>query len=134
LRCPCKTHDDTGHTALGIAVPLQVLRDGDEDTGWKRHVEDSVSLLATLLELLDVFPQIDERVVLVVLAGDISAETTELLQLLFHILRRCLDIGLDAAKVLLVVHLRPGVPNDLDILGEEAISVLCGVKTMRRSS
>jgi hypothetical protein len=118
------THNDASNAVLGVAVALQVLRDGDEDARRKRHVEDPVRLLATLLELLDVFPQVDEGVVLVVLARDIGAVTAEFLQLLFHILCGCLDVGLDALEVLLVVHLRPGVSDNLDILREEVVAVL----------
>ena len=106
-----------------------MLRDRDEDAGWECHVEHPVCLLPTLLELLQVFPQGDERVILIVLAGYVCAEAAELVQLLLEVLRRCLDVGFDAAKVLFVVHLRPGITDDLDILREEIVSVLCGALT-----
>jgi hypothetical protein len=125
------THDNTSNALGRIAVALQVLRHGDEDAGGKSHVEHPVRFLATLLKLLHMFLELNERIILIVLAGDVGAEAAELLQLLLDFLRRCLDVGLDAAKVLFVIHLRPGITHDLDIFGKEVVSVLSCVNTRR---
>jgi hypothetical protein len=36
----------------------------------------------------------------------------------------CLDVGLDALEVLLVVHLRPRISDNANILGEEVVAML----------
>jgi hypothetical protein len=76
------TYNNARDAVLGIAVALQVLRNGDENTGRESHVEYPVVLLATLLKLLHVLLELDEGLVLVVLAGNVRAEAAELLQLL----------------------------------------------------
>jgi hypothetical protein len=68
--------------------------------------------------------QLNEGLVLVVLAGNVCAVTAELLQLLLELLRGCLDVGLDAPEVLLVVHLRPRISDDANVLGKEVVAVL----------
>lgn len=75
------THDNTGQAVRGVAVPLQLLRHGDEHTRGQRHVEHTVLLLSlpTLLDLLKVLVEVYERVVLVVLARHVSAQLAELL-------------------------------------------------------
>jgi hypothetical protein len=80
-KCKCcyGTHNDTRDAVLRITIALQVLRDGNENARRKCHVKDPVRFLATLLKLFDVFPQVDERVILIVLTGDVGAETTEFL-------------------------------------------------------
>lgn len=79
--------------AIGwIAVALQMLRDCYEDTRRESHVEYSVSLLAALLQALQVLSEVDERLVVIILARDVGAHPTELLQLLFHILGRSLYV------------------------------------------
>lgn len=79
-RHPRSTHNNTGQALLGVAVALQLLRDGNEDTGGQGHVENPVGLLslAAGLNLLEVLVKVDERVILVVLAGDVGAEGAEL--------------------------------------------------------
>ena len=75
------THNNTGKTTLGVAVALQLLGHGDENTRGQRHVEDAVVLLAalaTLLDLLEVLVEVDKRLVLVVLTGDVGAQLAEL--------------------------------------------------------
>jgi hypothetical protein len=62
------TYNNARDAVLGIAVALQVLRNGDENTGRESHVEYPVVLLATLLKLLHVLLELDEGLVLVVLA------------------------------------------------------------------
>lgn len=118
------TYNDTGNAFCGVAASLQVLGDNREHTGRQRHVEQTVRLFAPLLEVFQVLVQVQERVVLVVLAGDICAELAEVLQHLLHIFGRGLDVRLDSAQVLLVVHLRSGIADDLDVLGQELIAIL----------
>lgn len=118
------THNNSRNAILWIAVTLQMLRDCDEDAWWERHVEYPVSLAAALLELFEMLVQLNERLVLVVLARDVCAIATELLQLLLKLLCRCLDVGLDALEVLLVVHLRPCISYNANVLGEEVVAVL----------
>jgi hypothetical protein len=120
------TYNDPRNAVLGVAVALQVLGDWDEDAGWERHVEYPVRLLAALLQLAQVLFELDKGLVLVVLAGDICAEAAELLQLLLNLLCGCLDVRLDALEVFLVVHLRPCIADDANILGEEVVAVLRG--------
>ena len=52
------------------------------------------------------------------------AKTTEFLWLCLHILCGCLDIGSDPSDVLGAVHLGSGVPDNLDVFGEELVTVL----------
>lgn len=118
------TYDDTGETVLGVAVALQLVGDGDENTGGQSHVEDSVLLLLALLDLIEVVVEVDERVVLVILTGDVGAELAEAVELLFDFLGRDLDVGSHTLKVFFLVHLCPGISNDLDVLGEEFVAVL----------
>lgn len=70
------------------------------------------------------FPQVDERFILVVLSGNISAHAAEIVQLLLHLLCWCLYVGLDSLEVFLMVHLRPGISHNLNIFGKEIVSVL----------
>ncbi len=101
-----------------------MLRDCDEDTGRKSHVEYPVVLLLALLNLLHVLLKLDEGLVLVVLARDVRAEFAELVQLLLQFLCGGLDVRLDALEILLAVHLRACISNDVDVLREEVVSVL----------
>lgn len=110
------THDNSGNATLWIAVLLEVLRNGGEYGRWQSHVEDSVLLLATLLKLLQMLLEFLERFVLVVLATNVRTYFGELFQLLFHILGWCLDVRLDSLEELLVIHLRSGISDDLDVL------------------
>jgi hypothetical protein len=68
--------------------------------------------------------QLNEGLILVVLARDVRAEAAELFQLLLKLLCWCLDVGLDALEVLVVVHLRPRISDDANVLGEEVVAVL----------
>ena len=69
------------------------------------------------LQILQVLIELGETVVAVVLTRDIGADGAELLQLLFHILRGRLDVRSDSPNVLFVIHLSPGVTDDLDVFG-----------------
>lgn len=75
------THNNTGKTALGVAVALKLFRHRNENTGGQSHVEDTVRLLslATFLNLFKVLVEVDEGVVLVILTGDVGAECAELI-------------------------------------------------------
>ena len=101
-----------------------MLRNRDEDAGRKRHVEDPVTLLPAVLQLLQVFPQVHKRLVLIVLTRDVRTRLAELLELIFHIRSRNLDIGLDSFEVLFTIHLRPRISDNLHIFGQEAVSML----------
>lgn len=117
-------YNDTGNTALWVAIALQVLRNCDEDTGRKSHIEDAVGLLAALFNLLHVLLELNERVILVVLTRDIGAEVAEFVQLLLQVLCGGLDVRLDALEVFLAVHLGARISDDADVLGKEVVSVL----------
>jgi hypothetical protein len=125
------TYNNARNAVLGIVVALQVLRHWDEDTGRESHVEYPVVLLATLLKLLQVLLELDEGLILVVLARDVRAETAELLQLLLQLLCGGLDVGLDALEVLVVVHLCSRISDNADVLGEKVVAVLCWWSTER---
>jgi hypothetical protein len=122
--CRWITYNHPRDAVLGVAVTLQVLGDCDKDTGRKSHVEYPVVLFAALLKLLQMLLELLEGIILVVLARDVCAETTELLQLLLEILCRRLDVGFDALEVFLMVHLCPRVSDDANVVREEAIAVL----------
>jgi hypothetical protein len=126
FQCSCRSnaYNNARDAVLGVVVALQVLRDCDEDTGGERHVEDAVVLLAALLELLEVLLKLDERLVLVVLAGNVRAVADKLLELLLQLLCGGLDVRLDALEVLLVVHLCARISDDANILGKEVVAVL----------
>jgi hypothetical protein len=68
--------------------------------------------------------QLNEGLVLVILTRDVRAVATELLQLLLELLCWCLDVGLDALEVLLVVHLCSRISDDANVLGEDVVAVL----------
>lgn len=124
---PESTYNNTSNALGRVAAPLQVLRHNGEDTGRQCHVEQPMCLLAPLLQLLQVLVEALERLVLVVLSGDVGAKLAEVLEHLLHILSRSLDVRLDSAEVLLVVHLGSGISDDLDILGQELVAVLRGL-------
>lgn len=132
--CRWRTHNDPRDTVLRIAVALQVLRDCNEHTGRESHVKYPVGLLATLLELPQVLFELLERLVLIVLAGDVRAEAAELFQLLLQFLCWCFDVGLDALEILVVVHLRPRISDDANVFWEEVVSVLFRWSTEKRGS
>jgi len=119
-----RTYDDSRDPVLGVAVALQVLGDCDEDTWGKCHVEYPVGLLATILDLCHVLFELEEGLVLVVLARNVCAETTELVQLLFNLLCGGLDVRLNSLKVLFMVHLCSRITDNSNILGQEVVSVL----------
>lgn len=118
------TYDNTSNAVLGVAALLQVLRDNSENGGGESHVEEAMRFGATGLELLKVLLKLVEGLILVVLARDVSANLGELLKLVFNFFGRSLDVGLDAAEILLVVHLRAGVTDNSAVLGEELVAVL----------
>lgn len=97
-QCPVRkfrspaTHDNTGNAVLRVAVSLQLIGDGDEDARGQSHVEDPVLFLLPLLNLLKVLCKVDERLILVVLSGDVGAELAEAVQLLLNLLRGGLDV------------------------------------------
>ncbi len=103
-----------------------MLRNDGEDAGRQSHVEESVGLFPTLLKILEMLGQLQERLISVVLARDVGAEGAEILQLLLDILGRGLDVGLHPAQVFLVVHLSPGIANDFHVLRQELVPVLWG--------
>ena len=122
--CIGATYNNTRNAVLGVAVALQVLGHCDEDAGRESHVEYPVVLLAALLELLEMLLKLDERLVLVVLAGHVRAVANELLELLLQLLCGGLDVRLDALEVLLVVHLCARIAYDANVLGKEVVAVL----------
>lgn len=118
------TYDDSCDSLFRVATPLQVLRNNGENTGRQSHVEQPVSLGTTLLQLCQVLIQVLKRLVLVVLAGNICAETQEMLKLLLNLLCRGLDVRLDALQIFFMIHLSTSIPNDFDILGQKLVSEL----------
>jgi len=70
------------------------------------------------------FVQLLEALVLVILTSDIRAELAETLELLLRLLCGGLDVGLYPLKVLLVVHFRSRIANDLDVFRKELVAVL----------
>lgn len=118
------THDDTSKAIPRIAVALQLLRDGDENTGGQSHVEDPVLLLLTLLDLIKVLVEVDKGFILVILARDVGAVFAEVVEQFFNLLCRNLDVGSHTLEVVVMVHLCPGISDNLDVLGEEFVAVL----------
>lgn len=74
--------------------------------------------------------ELDERLILVVLAGDVGANFAELLQLLFDLLGGHLDVRLDSSQKLCVVHLCSGIADNLNIFREEFVAVLGGASAL----
>ena len=101
-----------------------MLRDHCEDTGRESHIEQAVGLLEVLLQLLDVLVEAVEGLILVVLAGDVSAEAAEVVELLLGLLGGGLDVRTDSPNVLIVVHLCSSIADDLDVFREELVAVL----------
>lgn len=89
---PGLTYDNTSNAVLGVAVALELVGNGGENARGEGHVVDSVLLLLALLNLLEVLVEVDERVILVVLTGDVGAELAEAVQLLFDFLGGGLDV------------------------------------------
>lgn len=118
------THNNTGNAVLGVAVSLQLIRHGNEDARRQRHVEDSVLFLMALLDVLEVLGEVDERVILVILAADVGAQLAEAIQLFFDFLGGGLDVRAHPSQIFFVVHVRPSISDDLDPLGEEFVTVL----------
>lgn len=118
------TYNDTSNAVLGVAALLQVLGDNGEDGRGQGHVEETMRFGATSLELLEMLFKLVERLILVVLAGDVSADLGEFLKLILNLLGGSLDVGLNAAEILLVVHLRTGITDDSAVLGQELVAVL----------
>jgi len=106
-------------------VLLEHLRDGDEDTRGKSHVEDAVSLFLTLLQPGEVLLEALEVLVLVVFfTVEVCAEATELLQLLLNLACGGCDVRSDTLDELFVAHLASCISDDLDTLREEVVLVL----------
>ena len=94
-----------------------MLRYRHEDTGRKSHVEDSVALFASMLDLFNVLVELLEWLILIVLASDVCADVTELIKLLLNLFCRGLDVLSDSLEVLCSVHLRSCIADDLDVFG-----------------
>lgn len=118
------TYNNSGNALLRVADLLQVLRDDGEDAGGKSHVKQTVRLGPVFLDLLQVLLELLERLILIILTGDVGAEFGELLQLVLGLLGRGLHVGFDSAQVLFAVHLGTGISDDSDIFGEELVSIL----------
>ena len=118
------TYDDTSEAIPRVAVALQLLRHSNENTGGKSHVEDSVLLLLTLLDLIEVGVEVDKGLILVILARNVGAVFAEVVEQFFNLLCRNLDVGSHTLQVVFVVHLCPGISDNLDVLGEEFVAVL----------
>lgn len=76
-----ETHNNASEASLRIAVALQLLGHGGEDTGWQCHVEHAVLLLrlAFVLDLLKVLVQVDKTIILIILAGNVGTHLAELI-------------------------------------------------------
>lgn len=86
------TYNDTSDTPGWVAASLQVLGDNGKDTGRQRHVEQAVRLWPSLLQVLEVVVQNSKGLILVVLAGNVSAQAGEFLELLLNLWGRRLDV------------------------------------------
>ena len=118
------TYNDTGDAVGWVAVLLQLLGDSGENAWWKSHVEYTVLLLSAILKLLKVVLEANERLILVILTGDVAADILECLELRLDFLRWGLDGGLDTLEELLTVHLCSGISDDLDVLWQELAAEL----------
>ena len=101
-----------------------MLGDWNENAGWQSHIEDSVALLAILLNVLDMLVKLLEGLILVILSREICADGAELVQLLFHLFSWGLYVRSDPLEVFSMVHLGSGISDDLDVLWQEFVSVL----------
>ena len=119
-----ETHDNTSDAVLWVAVLLQLLRDNREDTWWQCHVENTVVLLSSLFQLIEVLAQGDKGLILVILTRDVCADFQEVLELALDLLGWSLDRGLNSLQELLVVHLSSRIADDLDVLRQELVAEL----------
>jgi hypothetical protein len=101
-----------------------MLGHNGKNTGREGHVENAVCLGSAGFQLLEVLVELVEGLILVVLAGDVGAQIAEIGKLLFDLGSGCLNVGLDPPQVLVMVHLGTGISNNLDIFGEELVTVL----------
>lgn len=118
------TYDDTSEAIPRVAVALQLLRHGNENTGGQSHIEDSVLLLLALLDLIEVGVEVDKGFILVILTRNVGAEFAEVVEQFFNLLCRNLDVGSHTLQVVFMVHLCPGISDNLDVLGEEFVAIL----------
>lgn len=118
------TYDDTSETIPRVAVALQLLRNRNENTGGKSHVEDPVLLLLALFDLVEVGVEVDKGFILVILTRNVGAVFAEVVEQFFNLLCRDLDVGSHTLQVVFMVHLCPGISDNLDVLGEEFVAVL----------
>lgn len=77
-----------------------------------------------MFKVLEVPAEDLERLVLVVLAGDIGAVLAETVQQFFGFLGGDLDIRPHTLEEFLAVHLCPGISNDPDVLREKLVAEL----------
>ena len=62
--------------------------------------------------------------ILIILPGNVGAYLAESVQLFFDFLCRGLDVGPDPLEVLLVIHFRSGISDNLDVFWKEVVSIL----------
>jgi hypothetical protein len=101
-----------------------MLRNNGEDAGRESHVEQAVGFLLSSLQLRQVAVETHERLISIILAGNVGAQAAEVVQLLFDFLGRGLHVGSDSFDVFIMVHFRSRISDDLDVFGEELVSVL----------
>lgn len=118
------TYNDASNALGRVAALLQMLGHNGKNTGREGHVENAVCLGSAGFQLLEVLVELVEGLILVVLAGDVGAQIAEIGKLLFDLGSGCLNVGLDPPQVLVMVHLGTGISNNLDIFGEELVTVL----------
>ena len=104
-----------------MAIPLEKLNDGNKDGWWYREIKETVSPPSTehlfFLYVLNMIVQVLKGHIIRVLARDVRAHFQEFIDLF-------LDLGPilvfnirgNFSVVLIIVHFRPGITNDLGII------------------
>ena len=120
--------DDTVVAPLDVTLLFEVFRYGDEDTRRKSEVEYTVAYVLVRVLGFDLFQclvQLLERLRVVVPAGNVAGESFELLEgsLNLSVAFGLLDVRSDTLVIFSVIHLSTRIPNDFDIIGEEAHTI-----------
>ena len=114
--------DDAVDALCRVAAVFDVFRDRDEDGRWERKVEHTVDIASRIprFDFLEMFPQVDKRLGILVATGDIGRQLLELVELCRDggIIIRVLDVRCGPLLILFGVHLCAGVADDMDISGE----------------
>lgn len=110
---------------LGVAIILDLFSYGSEYARWEGHVEYSIPIVSTVrgFNLLEVLVEALEIFRRIVLPTDVGAHLDEAVNCRLRNRGDSLQVRSLALVELGFVHLRAGVSDDVQLLGEETILV-----------